>query len=68
MRTKFHWKVQLQEDTGKIVERTVAAFWSPEKEGTKEAIGDAAKVAAHMASNKRHEYAPVAVTLLDAAA
>lgn len=45
-RKKFHWKVPIQTETGRTLERDVFAFWDPEAISTKEAVARAAAIEA----------------------
>lgn len=60
-RIKHCWNVTLQRDDGQVIERPVSAYWDPDRDDTPEAIGNAGRAEAHMASGKKHEFAVIAV-------
>lgn len=60
-RKKFKWSVTLQAEDGQVVKRPVEAYWSPEHEGTAEAVGEAAMAEAYWASRKKMHFAPISV-------
>lgn len=44
MHKKFRWTVDLADQNGQRTQETVEAFWSPEKDGTVEAIASAGRI------------------------
>lgn len=60
-RERFGWRVALQSDDGRTTEREVWAYWSPDKEGTVEAVGATARAEAFMAAGKQREFFPLSV-------
>lgn len=60
-RTKHQWTVTLQRNDGKVVERPVSAYWDPERDDTPEAIGNAGRAEAHMAADKKFDFAVISV-------
>lgn len=59
-RKRFAWKVQLADESGSNVQTVdFVSYWSPEKEGTAEEVGNAAAAMASAATRSR--WMPVAV-------
>lgn len=56
-REKFHWKVELAYSTGTVESSEVSSFWSPEKEGTTEAVGIAAMIQEWVSAGKPTKHA-----------
>jgi hypothetical protein len=62
-RERFNWKVTLQASDGEIVEYPFSAHWSPEVEGTADAVGNAAAAQAWHEGGKQRSFHPIAAAL-----
>lgn len=63
-RKRHTWKVTLHDNQGTTQEVEIKNYWDPAREETKEAIGQAAAIEAHMKSGKRIGYSPTKVQLV----
>lgn len=66
-RKKYRWNCVLQAETGEMAERTIEAYWDPEKV-TSESIAKTAAAEEFMARGKTKRYAGISAQLVPAAA
>jgi hypothetical protein len=61
MRERFRWTVQLQGESGKVIDYPFTTYWDPEPEDAAAAVANAAQAQAYIEHNKREKYFPTKV-------
>jgi hypothetical protein len=61
-REMSHWRVQIQERSGQVIERDFSSYWDPEHVGTKEAVLKCTAIQHNLETKK--ECAPIGNPIL----